>query len=367
MTMKYSAIYYPDCYVNSGKALTTYLLLYDELHLVALSDDARNPTKRFRELPDCTIVKSTSKGQTQEFAVTGSEIRGSEEQREIDAQTTRTLLFYQFVQRYKPLIGDAIFFHPHLLSSAINRFEDKLFGAGLAQDEFVQFFSGENDELRALAEFQAKFPALQDEALWRIVPTATKLAKDQDLILVSDSVDISVPILSSEIASVRELTRVLAEECINILVPSCCEASAEDILEIRDTLSELLVPFRMSLQRLSKNLRDALDSDETMENVRKEAKFIVESEVEPTVFELRKKIENANSKLRIKVFGKVLSWIPYIAKVYTLPTPGDLLAMGKKIGGDSRTILDAVDDVSHTQNQGFCFLLKAEEALAGKR
>jgi len=41
MTNKYSAMYYPDCYVDSPKALATYLLLYDEIHLVALSDEAK--------------------------------------------------------------------------------------------------------------------------------------------------------------------------------------------------------------------------------------------------------------------------------------------------------------------------------------
>ena len=125
---KYSAIYYPDCYVGSGRALATYMLLYDELHLVALSDDAKNPTVRFRELPKYTIVTAINKGKTVEFAVTGNEIRTSGDLGELDDQIRRTLFFYQFVQRYKVLIGDALFFHPHLLSSAMTRFTDKLLG-----------------------------------------------------------------------------------------------------------------------------------------------------------------------------------------------------------------------------------------------
>ena len=65
-----------------------------------------------------------------------------------------------------------------------------------------------------------------------------------------------------------------------------------------------------------------------------------------------------------KVFGKVLSWVPFIAKAYALPTPDNLLAVAKKVGGDSTTLLDAVDEVSYTRSQGLCFLLKAEEILA---
>src|SRR5947208_2606313 len=160
----YSAIYYPDCYVSNGRALATYLLLYDELHLVTLADDARDPTDRFRKLPKYTMVTAINKGKTREFAVTGSEIRTSGDPGEIDEQTRRTLLFYQFIQRYKVLIRDALFFHPHLLSSAITRVTDKLIGTGLDLDEFARFLTGQDEELRALAEFQAEFPAIRDEA-----------------------------------------------------------------------------------------------------------------------------------------------------------------------------------------------------------
>jgi hypothetical protein len=367
MAAKYSAIYYPDCYVDTGRALTTYLLLYDELHLIAISDDARNPTERFRGLPDYTMVTNINKGRSQEFAVSRDEIRTSGEPGEIDDQTRRILSFYQFVQRYKPLLGDAVFFHPHVLSSALNRLTDNFLGGGIDLEEFANFLSGKDEDLRALTEFQAKYPSIRDEALWRIVPTAMKLAKDEDLVLVSDRVDIPVPVLSSKIASVRALTSILAEECISLLVPSCREVSAEDIIEVREALSDLLVPFRMSLQGLSKDLRDAIDSEEGAGNVSKEAKFIVEGKVEPALFELRQKIEKANSKLFNKVFGKVLSWIPFIAKAYTLPSPGNLLAVAKKVGGDSGALLDAVDDASFTRIHGLCFLLKAEEVLAEKK
>jgi len=360
---KYSAIYYPDCYINNYKTLTTYLLLYDELHFIALSDDATNPTDRFRKLPKYTVVTRIWKGQKHEFLISGSEIRTSEKSIEIDDQTKRTLLFYQFVQRYKILIGDAIFFHPHLLSSALNRIKDKLLRGELEFDELIKFFCGEDEEIRSLVNFQKEFPTIRDEVLWRIVPTAMKLAKEHDLLLVSDKEDVPVPFLSTEIASVKKLTSILAEECVNILVPSCREVSPEEILEIRQTLNDLLIPFRISLQRLSKDLRDAINSNMNINEIRREAKFIVESQVEPAVFELKKRIETANSKLFNKVFGKILSWIPFVAKAYALPTPDNLLAVAKQIGADSSTILDAIDDLSYSRNQGLCFLLKAEEVL----
>ena len=349
MTNKYSAMYYPDCYVDSCEALTTYLLLYDELHFVALSDDARNPTEQFRKLSQYTIVKAIEKGHEVDFAVSASEIRTSGEPGEIDEQTRRTLLFYQFIQRYKELIGDAIFFHPHLLSSALNRITDKLFGEGLALEEFARFLSSEDEEMGALADFQTNSPSIRDEALRRILPTAMKAAKEKDLVLVSDKSDIPVPVLSTEIKSVKNLTSILAEECIKIHIPSCLKASPEEILEMRQALKDLLIPFRMSLQRLSKNLRVAIEAEADIDGIRQEAKFIAESQIEPAVFELKKKIETANSKLFNRIFGKLVSWIPLLVKAYALPTPDNLLQAAKRVAVDSGTLMQGVDDFSRLE------------------
>ena len=365
MTNKYSAMYYPDCYVDSPKALATYLLLYDEIHLVALSDEAKNPTEHLRKIPAYTTIKAMKKGRENiDFTVSADEIRVSGDPCKIDAQTKRTLLFYQFVQRHKELIGNTIFFHPHLWASALNRITGKLLGEGLARDELARFISWKDEEMGALADFQTNYPSIQDEALWRIVPTATKVAKERDLILVSDNSDIPVPVLSNEIKSVRNLTCILAEECIKIHVPSCLEVSPEAILEMRQALGDLLVPFRMSLQRLSKDLRAAIEAESDMDDIRQEAKFIAESQVEPVVFELRKKIENDNSKLFNRVFGKLVSWVPLVAKAFALPTPDNVFQAVKQVAADSGTLIEGLDDLSLSRDHGLCFLLRVNDELA---
>ncbi len=366
MPTNYSAIYYPDCYVDSPQALATYLLIYDELHLVALYDDASNPTDHLSKIPQYTHIKGIRKGRPLDFTVSSTKITCSRDPGEIDDQTRRMLSFYQFVQRYKPLIGNALFYHPHLLASAMNQITGKLVGGGLDINELAKFLSWEDEEMKALDDFQKEFPEIKDEVLWRIVPSALKLAKEKELILVSDKVDIPVPILSREISSVRNLTSILAEECVRITVPNCREVAPEEILEIRHDLKELLVPFRMSLQKLSKDLRSALDANADIEQIRQEAKFIAESKVEPAVFELKQMIEKNKSKLFNKVFGKVVSWIPFVAKAFAVPTPDNLLSAATKIGADTGALMDAADDVSYTRTQGLCFLLKVAEELGSR-
>lgn len=364
MKHRYSAMYYPDCFVGNLANLTTYLLLYDELHLVAMSDDSKNPTEKFRTLPKYTVIKSFKPGQDLvEYSVSATEIRSKGEPGELDEQTKRTLLYYQFIQRNKELIGDAIFFHPHLWASAVNRITGKLLGGGLGLEEFYKFITSQDAEMGALADFQRKNPSIQDAILQRTVPTATKLAEENGYILIGDKSNTPFPALSQEVESVRKLTAILAEECVKLYVPKCQDASPDAILEIRESLKDHLVPFRMSLQRLSTSLRSAIDSESNMEDIRKEAKFIAESQIEPAVYELKMKIEKANSKLFNRVFGKVLSWIPYIAKAYALPTPDNILEVAKRVGADSGSLLDGVDEFSYTRNHGLCFLLKLEDAF----
>ncbi|WP_395744421.1 hypothetical protein [Prosthecobacter sp.] len=365
MANKYSSVYYPECYVGDARSLTTYLMIYDELHLIALSDDARNPTERFRNLPEYSHITSITASGTQEFSVSAKEIRSKNELdvRDINAKTRRSLLFHQFIQRYKSLIGEALFFHPHVLASYFNRSIDKMLQGGMTFEDFADIVTGKDKDLRAFREFQAAFPEIKDEMTWRIVPTAMGLAEKNDLILVSDDPDLPAPILSKNIPSVKMLTSILAEECVKVYVPRCHEADSSDILELRESLSEVLLPFRLSLQKLSADLRKALEAGADSKQIHQEAKFIAESHIEPAVFELKQSIEKSKSNFLNKVFGKVLSWIPFVTKAYAMPTPDNILGIAKKIGADSGALLDAADNVNLTQKQGLCFLLKVEEAM----
>ena len=116
--------------------------------------------------------------------------------------------------------------------------------------------------------------------------------------------------------------------------------------------------------RLSKDLRAGIEADSNMEDIRSEAKFIAESQIEPALFELRKKIENANSRLLNRVFGKLVSWIPLVAKVYALPSPDNVFQAMKQVAADAGPLIEGLNDLSHTRDQGLCFLLRVDEELA---
>ncbi|EJX2556568.1 MULTISPECIES: hypothetical protein [unclassified Vibrio] len=366
MTKKYSAIYYPDSYIFSQKSLMTYLFIYDELHLVTFADDSKNPTEYFKNIPDYTTVTSmTQDGSQREFYIHGDEVT-SNAAGDVNADARQVIQFYQFIHKYKSLIGESIYFHPNMIANLWSSMTEQLWNGGLPIQDLVSLLSGNNPTLLEYEKFQQEYPEVKSETLWRTVPTALNLAQDKDFILVSDKADISVPFLSENHKNVKLLTSVLAEECVKIMIPDCRQATPDEILEIRSKLKDNLLPFRMSLQKLTGDLRGALESDAKIDDLKGEAKFIVESQIEPQLYELKQAIERSNSKLMNNVFGKFLHWVPYIAKAWAMPTPENILSIAQKMGEDTNSILDTIDDFSYTKAQGLSFLLQVEEATGKK-
>ncbi|MDK2622450.1 hypothetical protein [Vibrio vulnificus] len=365
MKSNYSAIYYPNSYVQDPRSLMTYLFIYDEIHFITPAMDSRNPTEYFKNLPDYTKISSITRNGQRNFLVTRDEVK-SNQSGELDEKSKQVVQFYQFIQRYKDFIGESIYFHPNMIASLFSRLTEKVTGEGLPVSDLMQLFLRQDPAIIEFDKFQKEFPEVKNETLWATVPTALNLAKEKDLILVSDTSEIPVPLLSNKVRNVKLLTSILAEECVKITIPDCRSANPEEILEIREKLQDTLVPFRMSLQKLSGDLRNSLEEDMAIEDIKGEAKFIVESQIQPAVYELQKSIEKSNSKLLNNVFGKALSWLPFVAKAYTMPTPENLLAVAKKMGTDSNSVFDALDDLSYTKAQGLSFLLQVEQATTKK-
>jgi hypothetical protein len=343
---KYIGIYYPNCYIENQVSLTTFALFFDELHLITISDFANDPTNYLKQLPKSININ----------------VIGSPSNDEIE----RTKNFYQFALNNQELLGQILFFHPHLLDSSVTSFSSKLLSGKLTQDEFLNFFIGETPEKKVYEEFVKKFPNIKDEFALRSSPTAIKLAEENDWILVSDNPELPVPYLSDKSKTVRYLTTILAEECIRINLPQSISLNADDILLAREKLKEQLVPFRMSMQKLSSTLKSAIKDIKNIDEIKVEAKFIAESQVEPAIYELRRKIEIEKDKLWIKIFGKVISWIPLVAKGFAMPTPDNIFEAMEKVYGDVGTLAENIQNIDIAKEAGMCYLLKLDEIIKDK-
>ncbi|SRX74761.1 hypothetical protein [Aequorivita antarctica] len=214
---KYIGVYYPNCYIENQVSLATFSLFFDELHLVTVSDMATDPTGYLKRLPTSININVIGKPSKEELE--------------------RTKNFYQFALNNQELLGEILFYHPHLLDSSVKSISHKLLSGELTQDELLDFVSGNTTEQKLFKEFTEKYPEIQDDFVLRSSPTAMKLADENDWILIGDNPEMPVPYLSNT-HSVRVLTSILAEECIKINLPKTISLNANDILTAREKLKD---------------------------------------------------------------------------------------------------------------------------------
>ncbi len=87
------------------------------------------------------------------------------------------------------------------------------------------------------------------------------------------------------------LSSIMAMECVNLVLPEIGELQPIQILEVREEISKYIVPFRISMLRLSAQLNKSIDSACSNKDVVEAAKFIVETEVYPALLELKNELE----------------------------------------------------------------------------
>ena len=337
---KYIGIYYPDSIIRDSKAMATFCLFFDEVHLISPSDDSQDPTSTYKKLPD-------------EFRIN---VFGNPSKEE----TQKTLDFYKFVNDNKVLLKEILFYESHLLAAGVTKIMNKLLDGKLTHDELLEFISGETPEIIATKQFNKKYPNIQSDIVFKAASSSLKLAKDNDWILIGDDPDIPIPIFSKENQTVKQLTSILAEECIQIAMPQCISLTPDELLEARDKLKDQLIPFRMTMQKLSSRLKQFVQDDIAYDDMKREALFIAESEVEPAIFEMKRRVEIEKDKFWIKVFGKTMSWIPFVAKSFLAPTPDNIYKSIEKIYGDVGNIVEGRNSISLAKEAGISFLLSTE-------
>jgi len=340
---KYIGIYYPNSWIANKKSLATFCLFFDEIHLITQSDLTKDPTTFLKELPEESQIS----------------VFGNPREELINKVTA----FYKFVLDNKSLLKEVIYYHPHLLDSKISDITNRLLNGGVPVDEFHNLLMGKTPEMEALSKFQEQNPEVKDEIVLRVAPTALSLAEERNWILIGDNPQMPIPVFSEKLQTVRELTSILAEECIRIVLPQCQELAAEDILAARENLKDLLIPFRMSMQKMSGNLRYAIKNKTKIKEIQAEAKFLAESIIEPALFEIKQKIKKEKSKLFIKIFGKTVSWIPLVAKSFLAPSPDQIYKTIVKIYGDVEPIVSATNEVNLAREPSLSFLLGIEESF----
>lgn len=336
------AVYYPRSYMADRRSLASYCLFFGKVHLIHTADisfagSTADPTTYLKNLPGKVSISTLGSGGV-DYA---SEL----------AQ------HFKFALDHQELIGEVLFYHQHVIASDIERLTSGLLGGGLPMDELVALFTGQSEEGRAFENLRRTWPDLTNEMTHRVVATALYLSRKRGWCLVGDDPTMPVPLLSKRQATVRQLTSVIADECIRVALPKFMELRSEEIFEAREVLSDRLMPFRMAMQRLTLQLRASLEDERPLGDVWQEARFIAESQVQPSLFELVQNVERRRDKLAVKLFGKVVGWIPFVAKAFALPSATTTYNALDRIYGDIGDMTEAGLEYAGERESGLSYLL----------
>lgn len=353
---QFEAIYYPDCYPKSMEAFASSALFFDRLNFVtpsSITSDSVEHTK---------FLKTLSQEDFKIYAMLGD----TERDRKKYGMTRRTISrlaeYYEFISNIKDLLGEVVFYHPNLLSSAIHNMQSKLTsGEGVSIGELFDLMNGETEEQTAIKEFVKDNPNLDDGILELVLPTARHLAFRNNWITVSDVSALPIPVVDRIKTSADYLASQIALELINVSIPLAKFTDASDILEARETLSGELIEFRVLMLQMAADLRSLLGNEPNHEVVREEARFLVNTKLEPILYEVRKRLAEEKKKLWWRLFGKTVKYVPMIAGSFIDPSKVSLLKAIHEGSKDAKELLGDARNIASAGSTGISYLIKLDE------
>ncbi len=112
---------------------------------------------------------------------------------------------------------------------------------------------------------------------------------DRGLPLINSDSRLPVPALEAGNPknNAKLLAAFMAVECAALVLPEMGELPPSRILEARADLEKYVKPFRLELLRMASKLSAAIESDASSEEISAAARFIVQTDVYPTLAELK--------------------------------------------------------------------------------
>jgi hypothetical protein len=108
-----------------------------------------------------------------------------------------------------------------------------------------------------------------------------------------------------ETADQRELFKaLLAEQLFSYLIPAIQELEPDQILEVRRKVSDTREGFSLHLQKLSAEIEKRVEGNESIEDLIKYAKSVVETELVPDYREFRRQLAAERAGFWANVLSK---------------------------------------------------------------
>lgn len=219
---------------------------------------------------------------------------------------------------------------------------------------------GTSEDLDRFVELQVTSMALNTCARTGAVP-------------VTDRADWLVPAALSNKIDIRQFAKLhaasLAMQSLDIVLPMNANITGEEILEVRYRLREQLIPFRRAMLSLSPFVRQCIDGNSSMEQLQKEAKYIVETSIAPTISSLRDRLSKENGRFWKRLILKSGMLVPRI--ILNWVTKDTLSAAISSLENAQEVALDFIDRKtllsSLKTHGGLGYLLSLGDLLASDK
>ena len=242
----------------------------------------------------------------------------------------------------------------------MNEITEKLLSGNLTVDELTNFLSGKDVDTSTVIDYINNNPMEESATIPYSQATAQYFAEKNGYYLITERDD-DIRKFWDKTTLAKNLSKPLAIDCINLVLPSIKVESPEDILELREKLKKQIIPFRMMTQKLATDLRTMLKDNYSIDNIRKESQFIVETKIEPALQDLKRKVELENDSFFIKLFGRTLSWIPLVGQIFFAPSPEKFFKLVAKVSRDTTALINEINNGELSREPGLSFLLGISE------
>jgi hypothetical protein len=187
-------------------------------------------------------------------------------------------------------------------------------------------------------------------------------------VVVNDAPEFPVlrPTTTNLKSNATQLSTVLALAAVRLVLPNMPRLTLPELAEFRIETKSLIQPFRRAMLRLSKDLNQAILSDMTLEDVRREASFLIESTVLPELAEMKDELSRPTRPWHRRL-ADLATAAPEIAGAFaTMPTGLAIATALSKTVGLLADIRDAqLEREGLGKRGGFHYLLKLDALSTG--
>jgi len=170
-----------------------------------------------------------------------------------------------------------------------------------------------------------------------------------------------IPVTSKDNAKL--LATILAIESVKLALPKLKALTPQQLQEFRAETAGYVKPFRVAMLRLAKELNGALTSDMNLQDVQRQAQFLVETTVYPQLHELEG-VLNDPRKPWYKRAVDLARAAPAMATNFVTMPKG--IALAKLLGEIAKVLADVRDEQLDKENRlsrsGIYYLLKLRKA-----